>query len=70
MRTVRPPRLVEVLAGDTWHPGFLEAWRRDGDGWLAYVRYIKGPGMRHLMWVAAQRVRPAEAPAQFAVRCF
>ena len=44
MRTVRPPRLVEVLANDTWHSGFLEAWRRDDDGWLAYVRYMNGRG--------------------------
>ena len=38
MRPVRPPRLVEVFADDVWRPGFLEAWRRDGDNWVAYVR--------------------------------
>jgi hypothetical protein len=48
MRSVRPPRLVEVLADDEWRPGFLEAWRRDGDSWVAYVRYMVEPGMRHL----------------------
>ena len=46
MRLVRPSRLVEVLADDVWRPGFLEVWRRDGDSWLAYVRYMTGPGMR------------------------
>ena len=59
MRIVRPPWLVEVSVVDTWRPGFLEAWRRDGDSWLAYVRYMEGPGMRHLTWVQAQRVRLA-----------
>jgi hypothetical protein len=58
MRYVRPTRLVEVLADDLWRPGFIEAWRRDGDCWLAYVRYMVGPGMRHLRWVGADRVRP------------
>jgi hypothetical protein len=37
--------------------GFLESWRRDGDSWLAYVRYMVGPGVRHLTWVSAERVR-------------
>ena len=59
MRIVRPPRLVEVLTDDVWRPGFLEAWRRVGDSWVAYVRYMVGPGMRHLTWVTAKRVRPA-----------
>jgi hypothetical protein len=58
MRLVRPPRLVEVSVDDIWRQGFLEAWRRDGDSWLAYVRYAVGPGMRRLTWLPAQRVRP------------
>lgn len=32
MRPVHPPRLVQVRVDDTWHQGFLEAWRRDGNG--------------------------------------
>jgi hypothetical protein len=58
MRLVRPRRVGEVFADDVWRQGFLEAWRRDGDSWVAYVRYMVGPGMRHRTWVPAQRVRP------------
>ena len=56
-RPTAPPRLVEVFADDVWRPGFLEAWRRDGASWVASVRYMTGPGMRHLTWVGAERVR-------------
>ncbi len=59
MRLVRPPRLVWVLADNTWYQGFLEAWGRDADRWRAFVRYAVAPGMRHLTWVAADHVRPA-----------
>jgi hypothetical protein len=34
---VDPPKLVRLRRDETWHPGWLQAWRRDGDGWLAYV---------------------------------
>jgi hypothetical protein len=47
MRRVDPPKLVRVRRNDTWHRGRLQAWRRDGDGWLAYVRYSVGV---HLEW--------------------
>lgn len=39
MRRVHPPKPVEVHHGDAWHTGWLEDWRRDDDGWRAYVRY-------------------------------
>jgi hypothetical protein len=45
MRRVDPPKLVHVGRDETWHPGWLQAWRRDDDGWLAYVRYgLRGRG--------------------------
>jgi hypothetical protein len=46
--TVEPPRQVRVRRGDRWFPGWLQAWRRDGDGWRAYVSYTVGVGMQHL----------------------
>jgi len=46
-----------VERDDRWHAGQLEAWRRDGDDWRAFVRYSTGAGMRHLEWVEAARVR-------------
>ncbi len=57
MRPVRPPRSVVVVRDDTWHRGHLEAWRRDGARWRAFVRYTTGTGMQHLEWVDAERVR-------------
>jgi hypothetical protein len=55
MRLVDPPKPVQVQRDDAWHPGWLEAWRRDGDGWRAYVRYTVGVGRQHLEWVGAER---------------
>jgi hypothetical protein len=46
MRAVDPPKLVHVRRDENWHPGWLQAWRRDGTGWLAYMRYMGGVGMR------------------------
>lgn len=57
MRQVYPSQLVEAQRDDRWHAGYLEAWRRDGDDWRAFVRYSTGVGMRHLEWVGATRVR-------------
>ena len=50
---------VDVQRDGRWHPGTLEAWRRDVDGWRAFVRYSVATGMQHLEWVTADRVRPA-----------
>jgi hypothetical protein len=62
MRPVDPPKLVLVRRDDQWCDGELRAWRRDVGGWLGYVRYAVSPGMRHLEWVAAERVREALGP--------
>lgn len=48
---------VEVHIGDTWWPGELYHWRRDGDRWTAYVRYSVGPGLNHVRWVDQGDVR-------------
>ena len=57
MRTVRPPRLVEVSADSTRNPGFPEAWRRDG--WPSSVRYSVAVGIQHVDWMDAGQVKPA-----------
>jgi hypothetical protein len=59
MRVLDPPRLVVVHRDGRWCDGELHAWRRDPDGWVGYVRYAVSPGLRHLEWVAGERVRPA-----------
>jgi hypothetical protein len=56
---VRPPKPVYVRQREAWHQGHLEAWRRDDDGWRAYVRYSVGIGQQHLGWVVASSLRPA-----------
>jgi hypothetical protein len=58
MRRVDPPKLVCVRRDETWHAGWLQAWRRDGDGWRAYVRYSVGVGMQHLEWVSSEQLTP------------
>ena len=57
MRLVRPPQPVEVRVDDTWHHGQLEAWRRDVDGWRAFVRYSTGVGMRRLEWLESDKLK-------------
>jgi hypothetical protein len=59
MRPVDPPRPVQVQRGDTRYTGWLHAWRRDPDGWTAYVRYTVGVGSQHVEWVAEERLLPA-----------
>jgi hypothetical protein len=54
-----PPRQVTVRRDGAWHPGWLEAWRRDDDGWRAHVRYTVAVGAQHLEWVTVDRVQPA-----------
>ena len=58
MRPVVPPKPVQVERDGAWCLGQLEAWRRDDDGWRAYVRYTAGVGLRHLEWVATESVKP------------
>ena len=51
----RPSRPVEVLHDGRWVPGWVEAYRRDGDGWRACVRYSAGVGMHTTSGVVRQR---------------
>ena len=57
MLSVDPPKAVLVHRDGVSHTGSLEAWRRDEVGWLGYVRYSV-VGMRHLEWVAVDRLTP------------
>jgi hypothetical protein len=57
MRQLGPPKLVVVHRDDHWCDGELHAWRRDPEGLRGYVRYAVSPGLRHLEWVIAERVR-------------
>lgn len=53
-----PP--VEVEVWDAWHrdwyAGQVEAWRGD----RVSVRYSRGPGLTHLVWLPADAVRRVE----------
>ncbi len=55
--SVDPASLVEVLHEGEWFAGFLYWWRRDGDGWRAFVRYPVKPGFGYTTWVPAAHVR-------------
>jgi hypothetical protein len=57
MRVLDPPKLVVVHRDGRWCDGELHAWRRDPDSWVGYARYAVSPGLRHLEWVAGDRVR-------------
>jgi hypothetical protein len=59
MRLLDPPKLVLVRRDDQWCDGEIRAWRRDGGVWLGFVCYGESPGLRHLEWIYADRVRPA-----------
>jgi hypothetical protein len=50
------PRQVEVLDDGRWVSGWLEAYRRDGDVWLA-MRDTVGVGMTYLQWRSEAEVR-------------
>ena len=56
-----PSRPVEVLHDGRWLPGWLEAYRRDGDKWRACVRYSAGVGMQYVQWRGEADVRPASS---------
>jgi len=56
LRAATAPR---VLADGTSRERFLRAWRRDSDGWRAFVCYSTAPRYAVLAWVSAQQVRPA-----------
>jgi hypothetical protein len=57
VQLVNPPKIVTVHRDGRWHDGQLEAWRRDDDGWRAFVCCSVAPGMRYLEWLLAGRVR-------------
>jgi hypothetical protein len=59
MPSVSLPRPVKVLHDGTWVDGWLEAVRRDPEGWRGFVRYAVGPGMRHLQWRPEHELRRA-----------
>lgn len=40
-----------------WYPGWVEAQRRQEDGWWGFVRYTIEPGYQHLQWVHQTRIR-------------
>lgn len=56
--TADPP--VDVEVWDAWHkdwyPGQVTAWRAD----RVHVRYSRGPGLVHLVWLPADAVRRAK----------
>jgi hypothetical protein len=58
---VDPWTPITVTQPDGQWPGWLLAWRRTSNGWVAFVRYRRGPGMNHLQWVGADEVRPSTA---------
>src|SRR4051794_6906448 len=53
---------VEIYYADgRWYPGTLERWRHDPDrGWIGYVWWSEGAGLRHVEWIPADRLRPAQ----------
>ena len=53
-------REVQVKYRDgRWYPGWLEAYRRDRDGWHGYVSYTKAPSATYLGWFEEGRIRGA-----------
>jgi hypothetical protein len=52
-----PSRPVEVLHEGAWVAGWLEAYRRDPDGWRGMVRYSTKPGATYLHWRTQGEVR-------------
>ena len=48
------------MSAASWHPGQLEAWRRDDEGWRAYVRWSEGIGLQRLGWVDSHHVRKSQ----------
>ncbi len=54
-------RAIQVLVDDHWYDGELEAYRRDGDRWLGWVRWSLSPGAQHIGWYDADHLRQPEA---------
>ena len=51
---------VEVLHDGQWVSGWLEAYRRDPEGWRGMVRYSPSPGAQYLQWRPAEQIRQRE----------
>jgi hypothetical protein len=52
---------VEVLIGDTWHPGELRAWFPQPDGtWQGNVQYSTGPAENRLDTFPQDQIRQVE----------
>lgn len=51
------PRPVQVLHDGRWYDGWLEAVRRDEDGWRGFVRYTVNVGATHVLWFGEDRIR-------------
>jgi hypothetical protein len=57
-----PSRPVQVLHDGRWVSGWLEAYRREADGWRGKVRYTPpAPGMQFLQWRPADQMRQGNA---------
>jgi hypothetical protein len=61
-RRVDPHLPVQVRHNEQWCTGSLEAWRKEGEGWRAYVRYKAHVEMTYLTWVDWEDVREGAAP--------
>jgi hypothetical protein len=57
-RVVEPTRAVQVRDGGIWYAGLLRAWRRDTQGWVAFVNLTGRPEETYVRWVDVDRVRP------------
>jgi hypothetical protein len=55
-----PSRPVQVLHDGQWVGGWLEAYRRDDEGWRAMVRYCPEPDAQYLQWRPAEQIRQRE----------
>jgi hypothetical protein len=53
---------VEVLHDGRWYSGWLEAVRRDEDGWRGFVRFTAGADATHLLWFGEAEVRRPKTP--------
>jgi hypothetical protein len=50
LRQTSEERPVQVLIADTWIDGWLEAYRKDPDGWKGWVRDSTGMAETRIGW--------------------
>lgn len=54
-------RSVAVRHSDgCWYPGMLDRWKHDERGWVGHVWWSEGPGLTHVEWIKAERLRPVD----------